>query len=123
MKKPKRKFPHLKLESICTVREAGQLKDHLLSLRDAADSVTVDIAAVERIDTANLQVLCAFVAGRRAAGRSTLWKGESSAMAQAVALAGLSPVLEFSAVPRPAQPDGEWSAGLVIGKAATGAQP
>ncbi len=85
----------LTLAENCILRDAGALKDQLLALKDATELVTIQVGAVQRIETANLQVLGAFVRARIKAGRQVRWSGESRAMSQAVNLLGLNALLEF----------------------------
>jgi anti-anti-sigma regulatory factor len=51
--------------------------------------VTIDVGAVERIDTAALQVLCAFVRDRKVAGGAVLWIGCTESFCEAIRLLGL----------------------------------
>ena len=48
----------------CTVADAGTLKSGLAKLLDDTGVVTLDIGAVQRIDTAGLQVIATFVRER-----------------------------------------------------------
>ena len=66
---------YLKLDPCCTLREAADLQRSLL----AADGnpVVVDGSAVERIDTAALQLLVALVNRQHRAGRRLEWKAAS----------------------------------------------
>jgi len=81
------------LTASCTVRDSIALKSALLDLLMDTHAVTIDVRAVERIDTAALQVLCAFVRDRKAAGGSVLWVGYTESFADAVRLLGLQQVL------------------------------
>jgi anti-anti-sigma regulatory factor len=82
----------------CTLRDALSMKTELLNIRDAADVVTIDIGAVKRIETANLQVLAAFVRDRRNADLPVTWSGVSEAVTQAVHLLGLDALLGSGAM-------------------------
>jgi ABC-type transporter Mla MlaB component len=82
----------------CTVRDCVALKAALLDLLPIAEPVTVDLHAIERIDTAALQVLCAFVRDRQAAGGTTLWIGGNDHFGEAVRLLGLQTALGVSDV-------------------------
>jgi ABC-type transporter Mla MlaB component len=106
MKNAMKDFTSLKLEANCTVRDAARLKEALLQMQETDAVVTLDVAAVERVETASLQVLCAFVTGRRAAGRAVRWQGESAALTQAAQLSGLAALLDLHGVvsPEVAQP-------------------
>jgi phospholipid transport system transporter-binding protein len=81
----------------CTLRDALAMKQELLNMKDIAAAVTIEIAAVKRIETANLQVIAAFVRDRRIAGLTVTWSGASDAMSQAVKLLGLETLLGFGA--------------------------
>lgn len=81
----------------CTLRDALAMKAELMNLKGAVDAVTIEVSAVQRIETANLQVLAAFVRDRRSAGHAVRWSGESEAMSQAVRLLGLDAVLNYAA--------------------------
>lgn len=84
------------LGSSCTMREAAQLKAELLKLLDSADPVVLDVAAVERIDTSALQLLCAFVRDRRARRLNTSWTGCQPAFSEAVDILGLNQAMGYS---------------------------
>lgn len=85
----------LTLAENCILRDAGALKDQLLVLKDATEPVTIEVDAVQRIETANLQVLGAFVRDRIKAGRQVRWSGQSRALSQAINLLGLNTLLQF----------------------------
>ena len=85
----------LALAENCILRDANALKEQLLKLKDMAEPVTLEVGAVQRIETANLQVLGAFVRDRVKAGRRVHWSGESPALSQAIRLLGLNALLEF----------------------------
>ncbi len=71
------------------VRECAALKRRLLELVESADPVLIDVADVEVVDTAALQLLFAFGCERLANGRNTTWTGESVAFRDAAAALGL----------------------------------
>jgi anti-anti-sigma regulatory factor len=81
------------LTASCTVRDSIALKSALLDLLMKPQPVTIDVRAVERIDTAALQVLCAFTRDRKAAGGEVLWLGCTESFSEAVRLLGLQQVL------------------------------
>ncbi len=85
------------LSENCTLRDALAMKEELLKMKDIAAAVTIEIAAVKRIETANLQVIAAFVRDRRNAGLTVTWSGASDAMSQAVKLLGLETLLGYGA--------------------------
>jgi ABC-type transporter Mla MlaB component len=81
------------LASHCSVKDAGALKASLAAVLDANQAVTIDVSAVERVDTATMQLLCAFVRDRNAAARTVAWAGESKALREAAKLLGAGPML------------------------------
>lgn len=72
-----------------SIRECAALKRQLLGLIGSAEPVLIDVADVEVIDTAALQLLFAFGCERVANGRNTSWKGDSVAFREAAAVLGL----------------------------------
>jgi anti-anti-sigma regulatory factor len=82
------------LTASCTVRDSVALKSALLDLLMDQRPVTIDVRAVERIDTAALQVLCAFVRDRKAAGGQVFWVGCTESFCEALRLLGLQQVLD-----------------------------
>lgn len=89
--------PTLVLSAECTVAEADSLKSALLRLLEEARPVTLEVGALQRIDTAALQLLAAFVRDRRTTGRRIAWRGCAPALDSAAALLGLSGMLELPA--------------------------
>jgi anti-anti-sigma regulatory factor len=87
----------LALPTACTIREGSAVKGELLKLLNNEQTVVLDISAVERVDTAGLQLLCAFVRDRRAHGKRTQWSGSPAAFSEAVELLGLTQVLGYAA--------------------------
>jgi ABC-type transporter Mla MlaB component len=79
----------------CTVADASSLKAGLAKLLDESDAVTLDISAVQRIDTAGLQVIVTFIRERERQGRQVLWHGHAPAMVTAAKLLGLSSLLKL----------------------------
>lgn len=84
----------------CTVADAGSLKAGLAKLLDESGVVTLDIGAVQRIDTAGLQVITTFVRERESHGRQVQWRGNAPAISNAAKLLGLSALLKL---PTPAE--------------------
>lgn len=80
--------------------ELAAVKAQLLEALDAP-LVHIDGAAVERVDTAALQLLVVFRREAAARGQSPAWQGVSAVMRDAAALLGLAQVLELPA-PMPA---------------------
>jgi phospholipid transport system transporter-binding protein len=81
----------------CTVADSSSLKSGLAKLVDESDVVTLDISAVQRIDTAGLQVIAAFVRERESHGRQVQWQGSAPALSTAARLLGLSALLKLPA--------------------------
>ncbi len=79
----------------CTVADANTLKTGLAKLLDSAAAVTLDISAVQRIDTAGLQVIAAFVRERESHGRQVQWHGDAPALTAAAQLLGLNALLKL----------------------------
>ncbi len=79
----------------CTVADAGSLKSELAKLLEEPQTVTLDISAVQRIDTAGLQVIATFVRERESLGRQVHWRGEAAALANAARLLGLDALLKL----------------------------
>ena len=69
----------LRLDS-AAVRIGSKLKGGLLLLLEADGVVRIDGSAVERIDTATLQVLAAFSRDLRAHSRALQWCGQSAVL-------------------------------------------
>jgi phospholipid transport system transporter-binding protein len=80
----------------CTVADASSLKAGLAKLLDESGSVALDVSAVQRIDTAGLQVIVAFVRERESLGRQVEWRGSAPALTSAAKLLGLSSFLKLS---------------------------
>ena len=78
------------LPASCTLREAVAVKAALLPQLDVTCAVTLDVAGIERIDTAALQVLAAFVRVRRQRGAAVEWRGINRTLAGAAGLLGLT---------------------------------
>jgi ABC-type transporter Mla MlaB component len=71
------------------LREAADLKALLLSTVPPAGEVIIEGGAVERIDTAGLQLLAAFARREAAAGRCLAWQSASAELRGASARLGL----------------------------------
>jgi anti-anti-sigma regulatory factor len=81
------------LFSNSTVKDAAALKDTLLQVLDASGSVAIDARSVERIDTAVIQVLCAFVRDRAARNLPVVWRGTPQPLLDAARLLGVGAML------------------------------
>lgn len=80
--------------------ELAAVKAELIEAFDAP-VVQIDGAAVERVDTAALQLLVVFRRESVARGQTSAWQGASAVMRDAAGLLGLAQVLELPA-PMPA---------------------
>ena len=87
------------LSADCTVAESGALKSALLEVLDESTPVTLDIGEVQRIDTAGMQLIAAFVRERESQGLKVRWRGSAPAFTSAARLLGVAPVLRL---PEPA---------------------
>lgn len=90
---PASAVPTIALAARCTVKDAAALKDELLKLLDVPAAVAIDARSVERIDTAIMQLLCAFVRGRTQRGSSVTWEGVPQPLRDAARLLGIGPLL------------------------------
>ena len=77
------------LPANCSIRDAAQLKAALLELLPQA-AVTIDAGAVERIDTAGMQLLVAFKRDRAANGLGTDWSDVNATWHEAANILGLA---------------------------------
>lgn len=88
--------PVIVLAANCSVKDAATLKTSLCAVAEEITAVTLDASAVERVDTATMQLLCAFVRDRSARNQSIVWRGKSQAMNDAVRLLGVHELLGFA---------------------------
>ena len=79
------------------VSDASALKERLAGLLDEPLPVTLDIASLQRIDTAGLQVITAFVRERAVHGRLVEWQGSAPVLVTAAQLLGLTTLLKLPA--------------------------
>jgi len=89
--------PVIVLAANCSVKDSTSLKNSLCALANESAAVTVDASAVERVDTATMQLLCAFARDRGARKQSIVWRGQSQALNDAVRLLGISALMGFDA--------------------------
>lgn len=85
------------LAAECLVSGASTLKESLAGLLDEPQPITLDITALQRIDTAGLQVLTAFIRERAGNGRTVEWRGTAPALTSAAQLLGLTSLLKLPA--------------------------
>lgn len=81
------------LASNCTVKDAAALKVSLCAVVNEQEPVLLDAGSVERIDTATVQLLCAFVRERAEHSRGVTWQGTSAALLEAARLLGVQTLL------------------------------
>jgi ABC-type transporter Mla MlaB component len=89
--------PVIVLAANCSVKDAASLKTSLCAVANESGAVTLDTSAVERVDTATMQLLCAFVRDRGTRNQSIVWRGQSQALHDAVRLLGVGALLGFDA--------------------------
>lgn len=90
-----------KFASSCTVRDCASIKTALAELRAAKGEILLDVGAIERIDTAVIQLLYAFVSDRKVKQGSqdskVVWLGHSDSFQDAVQILGLRSALHVPA--------------------------
>jgi ABC-type transporter Mla MlaB component len=89
--------PTIDLSSNSTVKDAAGLKDALLHVLDEPAAVTIDARSVERIDTAIMQLLCAFVRDRAERNLAVTWSATPQPFLDAVRLLGVGSMLALPA--------------------------
>jgi phospholipid transport system transporter-binding protein len=87
----------VKLPAECLIGSLDGLRAQLLERVAIETPVSFDAAAVERIDTAALQLLAAFTRDRRAAGLQVEWRAVTGALSDAASLLNLTSVLALDA--------------------------
>ena len=83
------KLPTVMLQVNCSVRDAAEFRRSLLDVIASETPVIIDATQLERIDTAALQVLAAFVRDRRAQGRGVTWVHVNEVLSEAARTLGL----------------------------------
>ena len=91
--------PLVALASNSTVKDAAALKDSLLRVLDEQSSVAIEAKSVERIDTAIIQLLCAFVRDRAARNLAVTWRGTPQPLLDAARLLGVGSLLALPSNP------------------------
>lgn len=89
--------PIVVLPANCTLREAAELKGSLLRWAATADTVQLDVSALQRIDTAAIQVLCAFARDRQNRQLAFTWEGDTTTLLEAAGLLGVAALLGLPA--------------------------
>ena len=87
----------VELSSNSTVKDATALKDVLVQLLDEPSAVEINAKSVERIDTAIMQLLCAFVRDRAERNLAVTWLGTPAALLDAARLLGIGSLLALPA--------------------------
>ena len=86
----------LRLPPQCGIRDASQLLGQLMLRLEHSAPVYIDAAKVERIDTAALQLLVAFLADRKARRRAVVWLECSEGLMRAARALGLAGALALT---------------------------
>lgn len=87
------------LSADCTVAESAALKTGLLEILREPTPITLDIASVQRIDTAGIQLIAAFVRERESLGLQVEWHGAAPAFTSAARLLGVAGALRLPEQP------------------------
>jgi len=88
----------LRLPAQCSIRDAAQLLAQLMLRIEHSAPVYIDAAQVERVDTAALQLLVAFLNDRKAQQRAVVWLDCSDALMRAARSLGLMGALALAPV-------------------------
>lgn len=83
----------LKLEASCTLRDSIDMQFQLLAVDFGDADVVVDGSAVERIDTAGLQMLLSFARHQAGRGKTLGWSAVSPELARGSQLLGVAGAL------------------------------
>lgn len=99
----------IRLGETCTLREAVELKQQLLTHLEAPAPLFIDASAVERVDSASVQLLVAFSLDCMERGIEYGWAARSAALNRAIDLLGVGPLVESPGTakytpPKPAAP-------------------
>ena len=86
----------LKLEASCTLRDSIDMQFQLLAVDFGDSDVLVDGSAVERIDTAGLQMLVSFAKHQASRGKPVRWTAASAELTRGSQLLGLNDLLGFA---------------------------
>ncbi len=81
------------LSAECTIAESAPLQADLSRLLNKDTPVTLDAKELQRIDTAGMQVIVAFVRERNASGRQVEWRNTPPTLLSAARLLGLGTLL------------------------------
>jgi anti-anti-sigma regulatory factor len=89
----------IELNSEQGIRDVAELHQRLLTAARHQHRVTIDASSVERVDTAILQVLTAFVIERKQQGKPVEWKLPSEVFYQAAVIIDLARHLDLPPSP------------------------
>ena len=92
----KRRMPPLELGSDLGIERAAELKEMLAAQVDSGRSVVLDLSKAERIHSASLQLITAFVRERQNAGRKTRIADPSPAFEESARVLALNSALGLS---------------------------
>lgn len=85
----------IKLPAVISIAEAHKLRDDLRKLLNSEADVSIDASAVERIDTAGLQLLAAFAESIEHSRRAFTWQDVGPAVISGARRLGLSRLLRL----------------------------
>ena len=83
----------LRLEASCTLRDSIDMQFQLLAVDFGDSDVRIDGSAVERIDTAGLQLLLSFVRHQSGRGKAVKWTSASPELLRGSQVLGLGDLL------------------------------
>jgi phospholipid transport system transporter-binding protein len=89
--------PNLVLEADLRLAAAPALRERLLAALAAGEPVQLDGGAVTQVDTATLQLLCAFVRDAAAKSLAVTWTAVSDALRAGSLLLGLDKTINLPA--------------------------
>lgn len=87
---PREAFP---LPAVLTIHEAEQVKADLVGMMQLPGPVVLDGGAVERVDTAGLQLIASLIKSCRSDVRAFSWIGWSPELERAAQILGLRNIL------------------------------
>jgi phospholipid transport system transporter-binding protein len=87
------------LDADLRLAAAPALRNVLLGALAAGQPVRIDGAAVAQVDTATLQLLCAFVRDAAASEQAVIWTAASDALMAGAAMLGLHRSMNLPAPP------------------------
>ena len=85
----------MKLAKTLHISHAEQLRDELESLFDSDAKIRLDMSAIEAVDTASIQILCALKKSLLASKGEIEWLGTSPALLAAAQRLGVQEFLDL----------------------------